>query len=220
MRFCKAAALPAIGKPITPRIPIMCCAVPALSCNRRVVQPPGGVTLEFAEESGSGVLSANGIASQNWIDEARRLARLLPAVDRFDTEQLLDLESVDKEFQAAKEQIENAEIPFDSGSAKLPADQSVVLNRLAQEIKKLQQIAQISGRSVRVEVYGFADNSGSEAVNQKLEQERAATVWSTLRETGIASDRMVVGARDSRQRLNDRKVTFKVILPDAVDRTR
>jgi OOP family OmpA-OmpF porin len=180
-----------------------------------ILQPPDGVRLQFAEEAGNGILRASGIASQNWLAEARRLSGLLPAVDRFDTRELVNAETLDKDFQAAKERIEKTEIPFDPGSAILPADQNLILSSLAEEIRKLQHIAQTSVKVVRVEVYGYADRSGSEALNQRLEQERAATVLSSLFETGIPRESLLAGRRDSRERPNDRKVTFRVITQSA-----
>lgn len=181
----------------------------------RLLQPPGGVKLEFEDNT----LYASGIAPRAWIVEARRLARAVPGVDQFQEENLSD----ESEIEAVIREIESITIAFATGSAEITPDQNVRLERAASGMRKLTEFSQSTGKSVRVEISGFADSTGTNEMNMRLSQERADRVLSTLAMKGIklaevnAKGMGVRAASPSgasgEEMQSYRSVTFRVVFP-------
>lgn len=74
-------------------------------------------------------------------------------------------------------------VNFDSGSAKIDAANSdAQLNNLVEILKAYP--------SVKLKIGGYTDNTGTEAANVKLSQQRAEAVVAALVEKGIAADRL------------------------------
>jgi len=71
---------------------------------------------------------------------------------------------------------------FASGSAVLDASSEGQLNNLAEILKAYS--------NVKLKIGGYTDNTGDEANNVKLSQERADAVVASLTEKGIAADRL------------------------------
>jgi OOP family OmpA-OmpF porin len=184
-----------------------------------LLQPPPTVALKFD----NGVLAADGFASQTWIDEARRLAKLLPAVTSFQEDRLLD---VNNAINPIKERIENQTVYFELGSAEIPAEQNEALEKLVAEINRLRDISQFLQKQFRIEVFGHTDKVGSEQVNQKLQKDRADNVISALTAKGINANNLSSAVTHQASPLEkasanfDRKVTFKAMVSDALDSKR
>lgn len=73
-------------------------------------------------------------------------------------------------------------IKFDSGKATLKPESMGVVNEIA---KMMQQYPDI-----KLSVEGHTDSDGDNEFNKKLSEERANTVMNTLKEMGIAADRL------------------------------
>jgi outer membrane protein OmpA-like peptidoglycan-associated protein len=181
-----------------------------------LLQPPKTITLQFDK----GVLAASGFASQSWLNEARRLAKMIPAVTSFQEDGIVD---AGKELNLLKEKVEKQTIRFELGSAEIPGNQNEALDNLVTDLQKLQELAHFLSKDFRVEVFGQSDQAGSEQLNQRLEKDRAINVIARLTAKGIkASNLSPTTAREATQRNKtaleyDRKVSFKVSFTDAAD---
>ena len=78
--------------------------------------------------------------------------------------------------------IENVDLYFDTGSARLRPESRERLNEFAGAMAK--------NRDAKATVSGYTDNVGNAASNLKLSQERAEAVKSDLIAKGIAADRL------------------------------
>lgn len=180
---------------------------------RTLLQPPDQVRLRFAD----GVLGAEGFAPQAWITDARRLAAMLPAVTEFNAGDLVSIEQVSREIEALRERIENLSIRFAVGSAEITTEQHAALDNLAAEAKRLMSLTLFAKKTAAVAISGHTDRTGSEGVNQRLEQERAANVLAALTARGIGANNLsVASGRESVGKARDfeRKVTVKVTVAD------
>ncbi len=174
---------------------------------KKSLEPPKTVSLLLND----GTLEARGFATHQWVLETRRVARLLPGVNQFREEQLLDLE-----------RIENPLLMFEVNQTDLRSDQQETLSQLVSDIQKLQQVA--GPTKLTLEISGRTDGSGSESHNSTLGQGRAETVAAALQrflpETANLSIR-AVGVKDrlreeltEADRATNRSVKIKVIAND------
>jgi len=141
---------------------------------RRVLQPPGTVTLTAA----NGVLAARGSAPHRWIVEARSLSRAFAGVTRFDDSGLTDTDLA--EIESIRKEIESQPITFDLASAELRPRDAGRLGELSRDLSRLAEAAGRVGRTVRVEVVGRGDSTGTEEVNRTISRLRAQRVASLL----------------------------------------
>ena len=86
-------------------------------------------------------------------------------------------------------------ITFDTGKATLKPEADVEINR----IKELM----VKDASLKFEVQGHCDNTGSDAVNDPLSQKRAEAIVSRLVEMGIAKDRLTAVGKGSHEPIAD-----------------
>lgn len=108
--------------------------------------------------------------------------------------------------------INQVNVFFAKGDSRLFESDYAVLDRLIEDLKRLP--------SLQVRVKGFADQSGSAQINQRLSQERAKTVATYLKERGIAEARIETehfGEENPRYGDGslDRRVEVEVIKPQA-----
>jgi outer membrane protein OmpA-like peptidoglycan-associated protein len=181
-----------------------------------LLQPPKNIVLQFD----NGVLAASGFASPTWLNEARKLAKMIPAVTSFQEDGIVD---AGKELNLVKEKIEKQTIRFELGSSEIPANQNDALDALATDLLKLQELAHFLNKEFRLEVFGQSDQAGSEQLNQRLEKDRATNVITRLTAKGInANNLLPTTARAATQRNKtaleyDRKVSFKASFIDALE---
>jgi outer membrane protein OmpA-like peptidoglycan-associated protein len=176
---------------------------------RRLLQPPDYVYLRFAD----GILSAEGYAPQAWSAETRRLVQALPAVTEFDESALVGMEQLIPKLEEVQKRIESFAIRFDVGSAEIASEQQGVLDNLAADLNWLTSLGRFAKQTVAVMIMGHTDRTGSEGINQKLEQERAANVLAALTARGIGANNLSVASgreSDGKARDFERKVTVKV----------
>ena len=173
----------------------------------QLLDPPATVSLSVED----GTLVARGAAPHDWVRAARRVTQMMPSVTRYSDESLVDLDLARGESGAVMQQIERSSIPFAVGSAELTPDQGVELHRVMTEIKRYGLLARSLGVQPRVEVWGHADQSGSQALNARLIAARAEQVcrrFSHLESIGPTS---ICGPKASgKLREDSRTATFKV----------
>lgn len=177
-----------------------------------LLQPPDGVSLSFED----GALVARGSASHEWIVQARRLAPIIPGVLSFGERELVDRDLARSEMESLKRQIEQRAIRFAVGSAELTTDQRDELNRVMTEIGRLGLLARSQGTQLRVEVWGHADQSGSQEINDRLIAARAEQVVSALVALGVNKTGIEIADPKASSKLRDytRTATFKANLTD------
>ncbi|MFN0086864.1 MAG: OmpA family protein [Blastocatellia bacterium] len=176
---------------------------------RQLLAPPPGVTLQFE----NGVLYARGAVSYQWIADARRFARVLPGVTRFDGQQL-EIEEIRR--------VERRVILFAAGTAELAPGQQSELQSLIAEVQQLDRASLGAEQSPRIEVIGHTDAEGPEETNQRLSESRASRVLSVLAANGVRRELLTargaashepirLGSGETDKRFN-RSASIKVIL--------
>jgi outer membrane protein OmpA-like peptidoglycan-associated protein len=179
----------------------------ALERARELLAPAPGVDLSLDD----GVLTAKGAASAEWIDDAARLALLVPGVTSFDTSGL-----VDPELEAAVNRLRARTVCFAPGVSTLGASQESSLRDIAEEIRALDDGARSLGRRMRLELVGSADSPGTDELNTRLSRERADNVLAALgvdrlRAVSVSSSGVgALDAGDATPRDSARCVTFSV----------
>lgn len=86
-------------------------------------------------------------------------------------------------------------ITFDTGKATLKPEADVEINRIKGIMDK--------DPSLKFEVQGHCDNTGSDAVNDPLSQKRAEAIVARLVELGIAKDRLTAVGKGSHEPIAD-----------------
>jgi OOP family OmpA-OmpF porin len=178
-----------------------------------LLQPSENVSLKFE----NGILSASGFASRDWIAEARKLARTITGIERFQEDRLVD-------FSSLKFRIENQSLLFSPGTTDLTGGQNNTIERLIADIENLCGAAQAAGKAIRFRILGHTDKTGTELTNIPLSQKRAEYVLSLFASRGLKAENLkmaAIGATGfspqgltTRDRISSRTVTFRV---DAVE---
>ena len=147
-----------------------------------LLRPPAGVAMTFAE----GVLTATGTAPQRWIDEAERLAPAVAGIRAF----RFDGESVEQRLAT---QIEGATIHFAKGLSSIqPAAESAIASLIAQ-LRELDAALASANRRASIDILGYTDSDGPDALNAHLSQARADRVRGVLER--VAFQRLEFSAR-------------------------
>ncbi len=179
----------------------------------QILDPPASVSLSFE----NGVLTASGSASAPWINESRRLARLVPGVARYQERGLEDAD-----LRKLKEEIESTNLDFVKRSSELLPGQRQVLAGLEERLGRLEGIAQGGGGNIRLRITGHADSDGDPALNELLSKSRAEAIRSLLRATnlktldmevaGVGSSQPLTAGKTDEEKLKNRRVSFKVLV--------
>jgi OOP family OmpA-OmpF porin len=177
-----------------------------------MLDPPATVSLNVED----GTLVARGAAPHDWVRAARMVTQMMPSVTRYSDESLVDLDLARSEIGTVMQQIERSAIPFAVGSAELTPDQADVLHRVMTDIKRCGLLARSLGVQPRVEVWGHADQSGSQALNDRLIAARAEQVVSALLALGVNRTDIEIADPKASSKLREysRTATFKVKLID------
>ena len=180
---------------------------------KAILAPPDSVTLTLKD----GVLDATGSAPRQWISEARRLALAVPGVTGFRGNGVID-----EEILQLKAQLETEVPRFVVGTSQFAVGQTETRDRLIADARRLFALADASSLNVRMTVVGHTDETGPAELNDRLSQERAASVKALLVAAGLDSGRMDAIGVGSREPLQanpgapgseiNRSVTFRVAL--------
>ena len=122
-----------------------------------------------------------------------------------------------RRLDAEKEAVERQAVFFKTASAEIAPE---TLWPLANEIQLLLKAGNAAGRTVNVEVVGWTDAFGADAVNAKLGQDRADRVAAELASQGIPQAHLIartggIASKGDSGRPNDwsrRRVSFNVVL--------
>jgi outer membrane protein OmpA-like peptidoglycan-associated protein len=158
---------------------------------KRVLAPPGGVTLALRSDT----LVARGRAPAYWVVRAEGLAPALAGVGA------VDLTSVSAGLPAAMEapvaDIERVRVLFAAGSDVLDANAAAALTTIATSYKQLVTAAAGDRYDVALQVIGRADPTGAESDNLALSRRRASAVHDRLTTFGIAASQLHIDAAGS-----------------------
>jgi len=181
----------------------------ALLRARNLLRPPVTVNLSVKD----GALEAEGFATHEWVMETRRAAHFLPGFAEIHDEKLLDLN-----------RIQDPLLMFQMDRSDLVPGQDEKFNLLVGDIKRLQAIAVELKKNVRLEIFGHADGTGTDARNAALSEERARAIATALESNLPKWPNLTIHAVGSRERVKEevteadratnRSVTFKVVATD------
>ena len=146
---------------------------PALVAARatHVMRPPQGVTLTVVNN----VLTVQGDAPIEWVEEARRLAPFVAGAGSFDA-----TAAIDAMAQKTIEAIQSERLLFIRGSVRFAPGQDAMVARLAAQMATLERIAAAAGGRYAIEIVGHTDNDGPDESNQQLSQARAAAAQAAV----------------------------------------
>ncbi len=178
----------------------------------RLLEPPNTVSLSVED----GALVARGAAGHDWVNAARKVTQMMPSVTRFADENLVDLDLARKEIESIEQKLEQRAIRFPLGGAEITPDQRDELMSVMSEIQRIELLAQSLGTQARIEVWGHADQSGSQEINDRLIAARAAQAVSALLALGAKQRDIEIADPKASSKLRDysRTATFKVKLID------
>jgi outer membrane protein OmpA-like peptidoglycan-associated protein len=94
----------------------------------------------------------------------------------------VDAEGCQVLFEPTKKTLILEGVNFETGKSTLTPESEAILNGVAESL--------VANDSIRVEVRGHTDNTGSMAVNRRLSAERAQAVSDYLETKGVAADRL------------------------------
>jgi outer membrane protein OmpA-like peptidoglycan-associated protein len=143
---------------------------------KRVLDPPDTVSLQMTPE---GVLTAAGAAPSHWIADARRLARALSGVARFDDAQVTATER--QQVVQLVEKIQAYNVLFLEGSPQPLPESRQTVESLTADLDRLATLGTASGQGVAITLVGHTDGSGTEGLNKPLSARRADAIVAALK---------------------------------------
>ena len=177
--------------------------------------PPESISLVLKGRE----LYAQGSASQQWIQTARKIIQTIPEISILH-EDILILSDPAKELELVIGRIEDQYLLFDSSESQIASGQEDRLKRLVGNLFSLFDLAQVLEKRVMIEITGHTDTSGSYRNNRKLSKERAENVKNFLVSQGLNRSHFKVRVADPQNRLQqeldehkkklNRRVSFKV----------
>ena len=183
----------------------------ALARALEVLCPPAGVSLQLVD----GVLTSSGVATPEWIAEARRMAPFVAGVRRFDA-----AAAARSALDAVTQALEGERVLFAKGGTRPTAGQNEALARMVEGVRRLSALAEASGVSLRVVVVGHADEDGAPESNLPLSRSRAELVRAALAPAaggaiqldadGVGSTQPAVQGLSEEDKQQNRRVTVRV----------
>ena len=158
---------------------------------RRVLSPPGGVTLTLDGEA----LTAAGRAPAAWIVRAEALAPALAGVASADFSRVAP--GLPGNMETPATEIERTHVLFAAGSDFLDPAALSAITEVATRLAQLGAGARTNRYDVTLRIVGRADPSGTESDNLALSRRRATAVRDRLAALGIPAAQLVVDATGS-----------------------
>ncbi len=188
---------------------------------KTLLAPPSSVNLSFKD----GELNATGIASRQWMTEARRLVPAMAGVTNLRTDGVID-----EEILQLKAQMEREVPRFVVGTSSFAPGQEATRSRLIEDALELFALAKSNNVQVRMTVVGHTDETGTVELNDRLSKERAEGVRDLLVAAGIDSTSLEAIGVGSREPLSadaskpgmeaNRSVTFRVAIDESRQRNK
>ena len=158
---------------------------------RRVLAPPGGVTLTLTGD----LLTAAGRAPAAWIVRAEGLAPALAGVASVDFSRLSP--GLPAAMETPATEIEQAHVLFAPGADALDIPALAAITELATRWVRLTTAARTNRYDVTLQIVGRADPTGAESDNLALSRRRAVAVRDRLVVLGIPTRQLAVDATGS-----------------------
>jgi OOP family OmpA-OmpF porin len=155
---------------------------------RRVLAPPGGVTLLLHGDT----LVASGRAPAFWIVRAEGIAPALPGIGAVNFSGVTP--GLPAEMETIATSIEAQHVLFAAGSDVLDAAGLASITTTAAKIQQIITSAAANHYDVNIHVVGRADPSGTETDNLALSRRRASVVRDRLVALGVVASRLTVDA--------------------------
>ena len=163
-----------------------------------MLKPPS--TVQFRVDGDT--LVVTGSASIEWGNETKRLASFVPGIAHYSDEGLVTVSIPD-----LLNRLNHAVIHFSSGSATIEPSERSAVNAVLVVLQDLDHAVSQSDQRVRVDILGWADQTGSAALNLNLSRHRAEAVLAAL---GGAHPRILTTVRTGTSA--ERIVTFRASL--------
>jgi outer membrane protein OmpA-like peptidoglycan-associated protein len=181
--------------------------------------PPDTVSAALVQNT----LVLSGEAPQQWLSRVRTDASVVPGIKSIDTSKVINLD--ERTFQRSKTVIENAFVYFLTNEDDIAMEGFAALSRLPDEIRRCETAARRIGLTINLEILGYADAVGDEAMNIDLSQRRAHKVADFLSLCGFESTMLKpIGMGEAVKpaamekavpELAQRRVAFKVVAEPA-----
>ena len=176
--------------------------------NKRLT-PPAGVSLALTGTT----LVATGKTDIQWLQQLKNNWPSIHGVEKLDSSALVSFDPVQIKITEVKQFLESATFLF-APAATEPTPTDLSLELLAQKILALQELAQLKGQNIIVQMIGSTDNTGSNAANLKIARERAKKLYDKLLVLQIPRELIQYHSLqefpDLDQDLQERKVIFRV----------
>jgi OOP family OmpA-OmpF porin len=157
---------------------------------RRILRPPPGVILRFAD----GVLRADGTAPPEWIVESARVAPAIGGVLRYDASGAVNLAIDDLARQLAA-----SPVLFARGLATPAGGSERLLQDHVLKVRTVDALAAAAGRRVRLEIVGHTDTDGPQESNDPLGLRRAERVRDVFDAERLIATELLTSSVGSRE---------------------
>jgi OOP family OmpA-OmpF porin len=147
-----------------------------------LLRPPDGVSLTYQD----GRLTASGPATERWIAESERLAPAIAGVRQF-------VHVGPEPIAALRERLEALTILFPRGESGIEPAQQVHIDEIDALLSALNDALAVRDRRATLDIVGYTDIDGPDALNATLSQSRADRVRSVI--DARALDRIALVAR-------------------------
>jgi outer membrane protein OmpA-like peptidoglycan-associated protein len=183
-----------------------------------LLHPPEGITLTFQD----GTLTATGAAPEQWISESERIAAALAGVRQF-------RHAGPEPAALLRQRLEALSVHFLRGQSRIGSDQQPALSEIAAALGQLNATLAVRNRRATIELQGFTDADGPDALNASLSQARANAVLAAIDTRPLTMlDFVARGTRapapgreqDEAAKGRDRRVSLRVSLSDSAGSSR
>jgi OOP family OmpA-OmpF porin len=190
---------------------------------RQILGPPATTRMVLAGDT----LRVSGSASIDWLSKARDAPPISGVA-------YVDVSAAQPTLPAAiavlKREVERTRVLFDVGSSVVTRTEAASVLTLAATMRELLDSVSAIGASLRVDLIGRADTTGSDATNQSLSQLRIDAVAPRLTKAGLpaaifheravgTSQPLRAANADDQARIN-RSVSFEVVVENGSRRPR
>ncbi len=135
----------------------------------------------------SGTLFLNGRVDGDWLAGFNSRWPAITGVNAIDISELEIFYPRREAIAAAVDRLESIQIGFEKGDTAATYDEAFIAD-LAGQIMQLNSIAlEETKRPIKIDVVGYTDETGSDALNQRVGRERAQSLQTALIAAGVAN---------------------------------